>query len=442
MPLLCRSAVRPVQVLDVRATSDDALPSIVQHLHQLGGTSPDSASMQAASAAAKAAAASRRQRTLEQQEEQARAAQEEQCTPTRAGGRRKRNSGSARGSPVDCAGAFAAAYSQPCAAEEAGSPSYAELASMDSAAAAALSLPAAVQKHFAQKQLQLQLGSNGVQHGSSNGVKLEADSEPRAAPQQPAPPAAAPVASTPASRPSAGLPAVPGSEQQLGGLHSNGFQQLLGQMQAVHALQAALAGTVPQQQPAAAVAGSEALPAASPLLAAAAAGFQMPQAGAQLPGVGSVLAAVLARQQAAAALQASQCLSAPLPLAQQPAASNPLAAAAALLASSPATASLLLSNPTMLAAVAAACAANGLGNGASAAQPLPAAAAAHMHDGAATGDAGGLAVQNGIHQPVSPTAAEVGPPMQPMSADGVLAAVGAAAAAVPKAEPRVEPEEQ
>jgi hypothetical protein len=300
---------------------------------------------------------------------------------------------------------------------------------MDSAAAAALSLPAAVQKHFAQKQLQLQLGSNGVQHGSSNGVKLEADSEPQAAP-----PATAPVASAPASHPSAGLPAVPGSEQQLGGLHSNGFQQLLGQMQAVHALQAALAGTAPQQQPAAAVAGSEALTAASPLLAAAAAGLQMPQAGAQLPGVGSVLAAVLARQQAAAALQASPCLSAPLP--QQPAASNPLAAAAAVLASSPATASLLLFNATMLEAVTAASAANGLGNGAPAAQPLPAAAAAHMRNRAATGDAGGLSVQNGIHQPVSPTA-EVGPPMQPMSADGVLAA-----AAVPKAEPRVEPEEQ
>lgn len=369
--MLLHSLLWFVQVLDVRATSDEALPHVVEHLHQLGGTSPDSAAMQAAAEAAKAAAAASLKRKLEQQQQVEQAAAmgaEEHTTPRSAAGRRRRNSGSVVVSPGEQPGVSAVLQ-----ADTAGSRSYAELAAMDSAAAAALSLPAAVQKHFAKKQLQLQLAG-------ANGVKAEpADAAPQEQPVHSPPAAAADAQQQPGI---AAVGAAPGGQlstvaagsgaQQQGGMQGN-LQQLLGQLQAVHAVQAALASSSQQQQQQAQPPGLSQPLGVSPLLAAAAAaGLQVPALSAlssggltQLPGINPILAAVLASQQAAAAAAQLQ----PGPSAVN---GNPLAAAVALLASSHAAAALMqsLANPALLAAATTSNRV-GLSNGVAAAASVP-----------------------------------------------------------------------
>jgi hypothetical protein len=425
--LLCICAILLwfVQVLDVRATSDDALPRLVEHLHQLGGTSPDSAAMQAAAEAAKAAAAASLKRKLEQQqqlEREAAAGAEEHTTPR--AGRGRRNSGSAVVSPGEQPGASAVMQ-----ADTAGSRSYAELAAMDSAAAAALSLPAAVQKHFAKKQLQLQLaGANGVKAESADAAAQEqpVQSPPAAAADAVQQPAAAAVGAAMSGQLSNAATGSSGAQQQ-GGMEGN-LQQLLGQLQAVHAVQAALASSSHQQQQEKVQPAGLSQPlGVSPLLAAAAAaGLQTPVLSAlaggltQLPGINPILAAVLASQQAAAAASQSQ----PVPSAGN---GNPLAAAVALLASAPAAAALMrsLANPALLAAAATS---NGVGMsngvaGAGSAQPVAAAAAVP------TGSAGqptGGSQAHALQHPQLPAATKR-EPSQDWVGNGHAAAVEAAA---------------
>lgn len=289
----------------MRATSDDALPRVVQHLHHLGGTSPGKAAVRAAAEAAEAAEVAR----LKQHSEQA-LQPDEHCTP-KASGRRKRHSGSAAASPADPAGVAVPV----CQGFPAGSASYAELAAMDSAAAAALSLPAAVQKHFLQQQLQQQLQAQA--EPAAQAAALGAGGRQ----QQPHSSAAAVDADTPAG----------------GGVHGR-LEEVRSQLHAVQALQATLASSSQQQQQKQHVAAPVSREVHSQAACA------LPQAP-----VSSLLAAALAPPPAAGA--------AALPLAQlaTPAASSgPLEAAAALLANAPAAASLLLTNPAVLAAVVAA----------------------------------------------------------------------------------------
>jgi len=396
----CAHAGVLLQVLDVRATSDDALPRVVKHLHHMGGTSPDKAAMRAAAEAATAAEAARLKRCIAQEQAAAAAAADGHGTP-KAAGRRVRHSSSAVTSPADQAVAVAAGQGFPVG----GSASYAELAAMDSAAAAALSLPAAVQKHLLQKQLQQQLTGAGSLKGEAAGAAVVQEADKGAAAEQvvPAPVQQQPHVSDPAaSTPSpmdaargaaaagagpAGLPGQPHTQavQDPGGLQGS-LQQLLSQMHAVHALQAALATSVQQQQhpPAAAAATRAAAHLSQPLQSSQPSVAGLPQplplsnllaaGGTQLSGVGHLLAAALGGRPPGAAAAAPLLGTASLQ-----------GLGAALQQSTPALAAAaasLLSNPAVLAAVAGVAAGNS--------SKLPNGAAPGMAHAAAAGDGLGV----------------------------------------------------